>query len=139
MPNQARHAYGKLDGVDNALKTGVIDAYDVLFLDGDTEPKIGWVDKNGNARIVKSTEQVVTVTELPTSDGKENVIYLCNDEAYIWNGNECVAIGNDADVSAIETDVANLKTEMENKIDADTVDNKIETAISSLTVDVVEF
>lgn len=50
--NKARHAFGTSENLQNALNSGVIDAYDILFLDGDTEPKIGWVDKNGEIKIV---------------------------------------------------------------------------------------
>lgn len=49
---KARHAFGDSENLQNALSSGVIDAYDILFLDGDTEPKIGWVDKNGEVKMV---------------------------------------------------------------------------------------
>lgn len=138
MAEQARHAYGTSANIQTALTNGVIDAYDVLFLDGDTEPKIGWVDKNGNVRIVESPTQVVTVTELPVA-GEENVIYIYNDEAYIWNGTQCVTISKATDVSALEQDIAALETEMATKVDEATVDSKISEAVSAATVEVIEF
>ena len=52
--NKARHAFGNLADVENALKAGKIDAYDILFLDSDTSPKIGLVDGNGVFRLVEN-------------------------------------------------------------------------------------
>ena len=61
MADRARHAFGSLESVDKALQTGAIDAYDILFLDGDTKPKVGWIDKNGVFRLV---ENDVDITDL---------------------------------------------------------------------------
>lgn len=127
MAKQAKHAYGSSANIQAAINSGVIDAYDVLFLDGDTEPKIGWVDKDGNPRVIKSAEQVVTVSELPTT-GNANVIYICNDEAYIWNGTQYVAVGNDTDISVLEENVAALETAIATKADVEEVDAKINKA-----------
>ena len=52
MANKAKHAFGNLADVQAALDAGKIDAYDILFLDGDTDPKVGWIDKNGVFRLV---------------------------------------------------------------------------------------
>lgn len=54
MANKAKHAFGNLADVEKALQAGKIDKYDILFLDGDTEPKIGWVDSNGIFRLVEN-------------------------------------------------------------------------------------
>lgn len=51
---KAKHAFGNLVDVEKALQAGKIDAYDILFLDGDTEPKIGWIDANGVFRLVEN-------------------------------------------------------------------------------------
>ena len=46
---RARHAFGNSSGIDAALEAKKIDAFDILLLDGNTnEPKVGWIDKNGN-------------------------------------------------------------------------------------------
>lgn len=52
--DKAKHAFGNLADVQTALDGGLIDAYDILFLDGDTEPKVGWIDKNGVFRLVEN-------------------------------------------------------------------------------------
>ena len=54
MAMKAKHAFGNLSDVQAALESGKIDAYDILFLDGDTEPKVGWIDKNGVFRLVEN-------------------------------------------------------------------------------------
>lgn len=54
MTDRAKHAFGNLADVQAALDSGKIDAYDILFLDGDTAPKIGWIDKNGVFRLVEN-------------------------------------------------------------------------------------
>lgn len=54
MAMKAKHAFGNLSDVQNALAEGKIDAFDILFLDGDTEPKIGWIDRNGVFRLVQN-------------------------------------------------------------------------------------
>ena len=54
MANKAKHAFGSSADVEAALSAGKINAYDILFLDGDEAPKVGWIDKNGVFRLVKS-------------------------------------------------------------------------------------
>lgn len=82
MANKAKHAFGSSERVAESIANGVIDSYDILFLDGDTDnPKIGWVDKNGNPVILKDekadlTEIKAEVAELETglatkADAKE--------------------------------------------------------------------
>lgn len=85
---RSKHAFGSSDGISKAVEDGKIDAYDILFLDGDTDkPKIGWIDKNGNpviltdekadmsefeaevdAKIEESVENAVTESKLYTDE-----------------------------------------------------------------------
>lgn len=73
MADRAKHAFGNLADVQDALDAGKINAYDILFLDGDIEPKIGWVDKNGVFRLVENEADLSEVeAELATkADTKE--------------------------------------------------------------------
>ena len=135
---KSRHAFGSTENVGSALEKGTIDAYDILFLDGDTEPKIGWVDKNGVIRLVEEKAQVVHVEELPTADGDENVIYIYNNEGYIWDGTQCVALAKSADLTTLETQVTELETQMQTKVDAVEVQNMIK-EYSDSTTEVIEF
>ncbi len=122
MANKAKHAYGSRANLATAIETGKVDAYDILFLNGENEsPAIGWVDRDGNPVIVSGEEYVVRVTELPTANGKEGVVYIYDNEAYIWDGEQCTSICKPTDVSALEAKIAT-------KADAKDVDEKIEIA-----------
>ena len=134
MVNKAKHAFGTLEQVDEALVAGTIDAYDVLFVkDASGKPYVGWIDKDGNKVIVQEDEKIVRVEELPMADGDENVVYIYNNEGYIWDGTQCVSLSKTADLSALEAEIAT-------KVDEATVNAKIETAINeAVSVEVVEF
>ena len=54
MAMKAKHAFGNLADVEKALKDGKINNYDILFLDGNTSPKIGWIDGKGEFRLVEN-------------------------------------------------------------------------------------
>ncbi len=67
MAERARHAFGSSQNLDDAIQAGKIDAFDILFLDGDIDPKIGWLDKDGSPVIMESTTEVKgQVAELKT-------------------------------------------------------------------------
>lgn len=138
MADRARHAFGNSANLESALQSGAIDAYDILFLDGDTSPKVGWVDKNGVVRLVEDKTQIVRVEELPVTDGDENVVYIYNNEGYIWDGTQCVSIAKSADLTTLETQVTELSTKMEQKVDATVVQNMIEEHYEA-AFEVVEF
>jgi hypothetical protein len=42
MSNEAKHAFGNSENLSEALENGSVDKFDILLLDGDTDPKIGW-------------------------------------------------------------------------------------------------
>lgn len=134
MPTKTKFAYGKSENIATALEAKIIDAYDLLLLDSDTEPKIGWVDATGNPIVISNGEdEVISIDALPES-GEASKIYIYQNEAYIWDAtqSEFVTISKPADLSELEAKI-------DSKVDEQTVDSKIETAISSLSVDVVEF
>lgn len=144
MAMKARHAFGQSSAIEAAKTANKIDNFDILFLDGDTEPKVGWIDANGVTRIVQNKTQVVRVDELPTADGDENVVYIYNNEGYIWDGTKCVSLSKSADVTALETQVSTLATQMENKVDASEVQSMVDEAVETAVADasageVVEF
>ena len=144
---RSKHGFGNLVDVMTALETGKIDAYDILFLDGDTEPKIGWIDRNSNFRLVKN-ESVIVVEEnsLPTS-GVEGKVYIFNDEGYFWNGTEFVNFCKPTDVTelsgrltTLESNYKTLESDLE-KLDTTVVDlkaevEKLQSDVSGLQTDV---
>lgn len=145
MAERARHAFGTLENIDSALSAGKIDSYDILFVkDANGNPYIGWIDKEGNKVIIEDKVQVIRVDELPTANGDENVVYIYNNEGYIWDGTQCVSMSKSADLTTLETQVSNLETQMAKKVDEATIDAKIETAVetaveNATSGEVVEF
>lgn len=87
---KAKHAFGQSSGIEAAKQANKINAFDILFLDGDTDPKIGWLDSEGNTVIVP----------------------------------------NKTDLSGVEADISTLETELANKVNAEEVDTKINTAVT---------
>ena len=106
---KSRHAFGAEANIDSALDQGLIDAYDILFLN---EGKIGWIDKDGNKVILEDKKQVVTVDDLPET-GESNTVYIHDSKFYFWNGTEFV------------TNV------VEGGIDEATVNSKVNDAVAS--------
>lgn len=138
--DKARHAFGSSANLEQALASGAIDAYDILFLDGDTEPKLGWVDKNGEIRLVQDKVQIVRVEELPTENGDENVVYVHDNAGYIWDSanNQCVNLCKPTDVTALQNQLSELGTQMEQKVDIKTVQGMIE-EYSEISNQIIEF
>ena len=128
---RSKHAFGNSNGIDAALEAGKIDMFDVLFLDGDTKPKIGWIDKNGNKVIVEANEDDVISVEaesLPES-GEKGKIYIFGEDGYFWNGEKFVNLCKPTDVTdlkkdidTLETSVDTLESEVETKADAEEVE-----------------
>lgn len=106
MADRAKYAFGSSQNIQTALDSGVIDAFDILFLDGDTKPKVGWIDKQGNPVIVDN-ECVVTVEgeSLPES-GEVGKVYIFGDEGYFWNGTEFINMCKPTDLTELEEELA---------------------------------
>lgn len=133
MAMKAKHAFGALERVDENIKSGKIDAYDVLFVkDSEGKPYVGWVDKDGNPVIVEEEDEVVIVDgeSLPES-GESGKIYVHGSDAYVWNGEKFVNLCKPTDVSALENEIAT-------KVTADEVNTMIKGSMDFL-VEIVEF
>lgn len=140
MAGKAKHAFGALENIDTALVSGTIDSYDILFVkDANGKPYVGWIDKEGNKVICQEEEKVVVVEDesLPTT-GVEGKIYIFGEDGYFWNGTEFVNLCKPTDVTSLKTQVNELETEIEQKVDATTVQTMIKDHSNSL-VEVVEF
>lgn len=130
MAERAKHAFGMLENIDTALANGVVDAYDILFVkDVEGKPYVGWIDKDGNKVIVQDKEQIVRVDELPTTNGDENVVYIYNNECYIWNGSQCVSTCKPADLTELEAEMATKASAKEVNAKFD----EIETVLDDVT------
>lgn len=135
MADRARHAFGALENVDIALSNGAVDAFDILLLkDANGKPYVGWIDKDGNKVIVEESEKVITIDgeSLPET-GEKGKIYIFDENGYFWNGKKFVNLCKPTDVSALEA-------EIETKVDADTVETMIKTAVDeAIVTEIVEF
>lgn len=137
---RARHAFGALENIDKALAKGDIDAFDILFVkDANGKPFVGWIDKEGNKIICQEEEKVIVIEgeSLPET-GVEGKIYIFKEDGYFWNGTEFVNLCKPTDVTSLVTQVGELETEMEKKVDAATVQTMIEDHAESL-IEVIEF
>lgn len=139
MAERARHAFGSSQNVESAKQANKIDAFDILFLDGDTDnPKVGWLNANGKTKIVDTEKVVVVEGESLPETGVEGKIYIFGEDGYFWNGTEFVNLCKPTDVTSLETQVSELEKEMEQKVDTKTVQTMIEEHSESL-IEVVEF
>lgn len=121
---RSRHAFGSLANVDAAIDQGLIDAYDILFLN---EGKIGWIDKDGNKVILEEKKRVVTVEALPKT-GEKDIVYICGTKFYFWDGEKFTSPEDLRGMSEEEVDVKldKVETKIVNNVNAYT-DGRIET------------
>lgn len=122
---RSRHAFGNENGVDAALSSGKIDAYDILFLTTDDgKHKIGWIDKNGNKIILDDhdTKQVLVVEELPEV-GEKEVLYIFDSKFYYWDGEKFVT-----PTDMVGVDEATVNQKVADAVDSvnDYTDEKVE-------------
>lgn len=115
---KAKHAFGNLADVEKALQNGKIDKYDILFLDGDTEPKIGWIDANGIFRLVESEADFSELEAIIAT--KANAEDVKNLESQMENK---------ADVTEVDAKVGKAVTDSVSEAKAYT-DGKVEAAIA---------
>lgn len=131
---KAKHAFGMLENVDQALSNGLIDNFDILFMkDADGTPHLGWIDANGEKVILQTDNKNVIVVEgesLPES-GEAGKVYIFGEDGYFWNGTEFINLCKPTDVSALETEIAT-------KVTAEEVKTMIKESEDSL-VEIVEF
>lgn len=124
MAEKAKHAFGTLENIDQALSNGVIDSYDILFVkDANGKPYVGWIDKEGQKVICDDSAEFAEIeAEIATKANSEDVKTLESQ------------IATKADASEIEA----LQTEIATKVDATAVQNMINEAAVGV-IEVVEF
>lgn len=102
---KSKMAFGTSENIQSAINQGLIDNFDILLLDGDTDPKVGWIDRNGVVRIVENNADV-------DLSGIEN---------------ELATKANMSDVEAFETELATKVTTKEvNTIIKESMDSSVE-------------
>lgn len=139
MATKAKHAFGMLENIDAAISSGKIDAYDILFVkDANGKPYVGWIDADGKKVILEEENEIVVVEESLPESGEAGKVYIFGEDGYFWNGTEFINFCKPTDVSALESQVTKLGTEIETKVDAETVQTMIEEHSES-AIEVVEF
>lgn len=121
MAMKAKHAFGTLEGIDQALADGKVDSYDVLFVkDANGKPYVGWIDKDGQKVVCDDSAELAELeAQIATKATAKEV-----DEK----------IASKADASEVEA----LQTEIATKVDASAVQTMInEAAVGA--IEVVEF
>ena len=138
MADKSKHAFGKSENLQSALDSGAVDAYDILFLDGDTDPKLGWVDASGVVRMLDTDCIVVVDGESLPETGEVGKMYIFAEEGYFWNGTEFKPVSKSVDLSTLEGQVTELTTQMENKVDVETVETMIKEQVEA-GYEIIEF
>lgn len=128
MEDKSKHAFGALERVDESIANGTLDAFDILFVkDTNGNPYIGWIDKDGNKVILEDKAQVVVVEgEVMPETGESGKIYIHGENGYFWDGTKFVNLCKPTDVTALENQISNLGTQIEQKVDITTVQGMIE-------------
>ena len=136
---KARHAFGKSSSIEAAKQANKINEFDILFLDGDTDPKIGWLDAQGNTEIVSNKADLSGVeAELATKASVESVAALETEVATKASAEEVKSLGSQIASKADASEVAELGAEIANKVDVATVKTMISEAEVGV-IEVVEF
>ena len=137
VKNRFKPAFGSSANIQNALDQGLIDSYDILLLDGNTdEPKIGWVDKDGKPVIVDTEKVIVVEGESLPDVGEPGKIYIFGEDGYFWDGKDFVNLCKPTDLTDLENQVGELETELESKVDEPTVQAMIK---EYACIEIVEF
>lgn len=107
---KSKHAFGSEANIDSALQRGLIDAFDILFLD---EGKIGWIDRSGGKVVLEDKEQVVLLESLPET-GSSNIVYIYNNRIYLWDGTAFISPSSEGSVSesVIDSKIQAAKSEV---------------------------
>ena len=122
---RSRHAFGSLDNVQAAIDAGKIDSYDILFLDGDSTPKIGWLDKNGDLKLVTDEKADLSEVKADIDNLESNVSDLG------------IAMDKKADTDEVDAKIGESVTEAVGSANAYT-DKKFEAAIAEHLVEKYE-
>ena len=138
MAEKTKIAFGDSANVQAAIDAGAIDSFDLLMLDGDSKPKIGWIKKDGTPVIVDNEDVIVVEGEALPETGVIGKIYIFAEEGYFWNGTEFKPFAKSTDLTVIENQITELTTQVDQKVDATTVQNMIQEHSAS-GVEVVEF
>ena len=133
MANRAKHAFGALENVDNAISSGKVDAFDILFVkDKNGKPFVGWVDKQGNKVIVDDSAEFAELeSQIATKANAKDVIEKMATKADAKDVEaELATKANIADVKAefaTKASITDVETELATKANAKDVETSLAT------------
>lgn len=138
---RSKHAFGSSKKLGEVLAAGTVNAFDILYLDGDTDkPLLGWVKKDGNPTFIDTENVVVIEDEALPESGKTGKIYIFNDEGYFWSGAEFISLSKPADLTSVQeqldkkADITQVTTALE------TFEEKVNEKIAEeVAIEVIEF
>ena len=101
------------------------------------EKKLGFVDKDGSLNLIigDNEPQIVKLEVLPdVSEGKEDVLYIVGEIAYLFNGEAFKPINSmdSSELEALTERVSALETAIADKVSASEVDAKVEESVSTV-------
>lgn len=113
MAERSKIAFGSSDRIQAGLDAGVIDACDLLLLDGDTDsPKIGWIGKDGNPVIVTDEKADLSQVEADLAEVNAEVDTLSASVAsHITESNAAFEATNAEVAKKIDTSEAKVSYE----------------------------
>ena len=131
---KAKHAFGQSSGIEAAKQAGKINEFDILFLDGNTEPKIGWLDSQGNTVVVDHRADLAKLEtqvdeKIASKADATDVETLATEVASKASAEEVQDIKTQVESKADAEKVESLETELATKVTAEEVDKKVEAAI----------
>lgn len=113
--NRARHAFGALENIDQALSVGKIDSYDILFVkDAEGKPYVGWIDKDGNKVICDDSAKFTELLEQIAT--KASTEELAEVDAKIATKVDAAEVDAKVD-KAVEDVITEMTTLVEEKVD----------------------
>lgn len=134
MADRAKHAFGALERVDQAIQSKTIDAYDILFVkDENGKPYVGWIDKDGKKVIVDdSAEFAALESEIASKANADEV------EAAIATKADAQEVETKLSTKADTSDVEALEEQVATKVTTEEVKMMIKESEDSF-VEIVEF
>ena len=109
MPNTAKHGFGSSSAVLDAIREGKLNARDILFLDETTNPKVGWIDLEGNPVIVDTEKVIVVDGDVLPETGVMGKIYIFKEDGYFWNGEKFINLCKPTDVTELQEAITALE------------------------------
>ena len=132
MAERAKHAFGTLENIDQALANGTIDSYDILFVkNANGKPYVGWVDKEGQKVVVSNDEELAELeAQLASKVGAEEIAEIETELATKANAEEVAAeLATKVSTEEVDSKIETVVTERVETVVNEKVDTQVETIV----------